>query len=160
MKTLWVLAVVMFVGLASPVQAQVSMPGAFVTPNGEKKVGRYVWVWRSAKIRTGQNGEIEAPCATGYVVLGGGYKIAGNGGYYGRPTASSRPSETFDGWVFEKTYVIVERLRRRSNSPHRRVATSVATPAQKSTPCQQIKKARIGLCDGPFQTWAVHGLNM
>jgi hypothetical protein len=74
---------------------------AFLGQTGEKKVGQYVWVWRSKKIPVGGSAEIEAPCPANYVVLGGGYKIAAKGGYYGRPTASSRPSETFDGWVVD-----------------------------------------------------------
>jgi hypothetical protein len=74
---------------------------AFLGQTGEKKVGQYVWVWRSKKIQVDKSAEIEATCPTDYVVLGGGYKIAANGGYYGHPTASSRPSETFDGWVVD-----------------------------------------------------------
>ena len=76
-------------------------PGTAALSNGQKKVGQYVWVWRSKKLAVDQSAHVEAPCPTGYVVLGGGYKIATSKGYYGRPTASSRPSETFDGWVVD-----------------------------------------------------------
>jgi hypothetical protein len=68
---------------------------------GEKQVGQYVWVWRSKTIPLGKDAEIEAPCPTDYVVLGGGYQIVAKGNYYGLRTASSRPSATFDGWVVD-----------------------------------------------------------
>jgi hypothetical protein len=86
---------------ALPAQGQVFARPAFVTPDGEKKIGQYVWVWRSKTIAIGKNAEIEAPCPTDYVVLGGGFKTAANGSYYGLRTASSRPSETFDAWVVD-----------------------------------------------------------
>lgn len=70
MKARWIAALTAVLLLVAPASGQILRPG-LVAPMGEKKVGQYVWVWRSERLRIRQRAEIEAPCPTGYVVLGG-----------------------------------------------------------------------------------------
>jgi hypothetical protein len=37
--------------LAFPVDAQVFIQPRFVSPDGQKKVGQYIWVWHTEKFR-------------------------------------------------------------------------------------------------------------
>jgi hypothetical protein len=102
MKALIVVAFAALALLASPASAQVLRPGFFIGPMGEKKIGDYVWVWRTEKLKVNEKAQIEAPCPTGYVVLGGGYQGVSGASPYGPDyVTASRPSETFDGWILE-----------------------------------------------------------
>jgi hypothetical protein len=83
--------------LALPVDARVFAQPRFVGPDGQKKLGDYVWVWRSAKIASGSQRVIDADCPSGYAVLGGGYEVSLSVGvfiYY------SKPNNDLDGWTF------------------------------------------------------------
>lgn len=67
----------------------------FARPNGQKKIGPYVWLWQS-KVLTGEKVvQIKAECPANDVVLGGGYGASNGYGhiYY------SHPNTAFDGWV-------------------------------------------------------------
>jgi hypothetical protein len=82
--------------LASPAGAQTFTRPAFARSDGEKKVGQYVWVWRSGTISSSQGSEIEADCPLNRVVLGGGYALK-SGFLY--EVVATRPNAAFDGWV-------------------------------------------------------------
>jgi hypothetical protein len=41
-------------------------------PDGEEKIGPYIWVWHSVKLKGLHR--IEVDCPAGYAVLGGGFK--------------------------------------------------------------------------------------
>lgn len=94
MKALWILA---FLGMinAFPAQAQTFGP-SFIGPEGQKKIGQYVWVWTTRHIPKDHGVFIEADCPIGYVVLSGGY-----GQTVTLPVAESMPNAAFDSWVVE-----------------------------------------------------------
>jgi hypothetical protein len=79
--------------LALPVKAQVFAHPGFVGPDGQKKVGDYVWVWHTGQVSKSGEMEVEADCPIGYVVTGGGYLSKD------RLLFSPRPNAAFDGWV-------------------------------------------------------------
>ena len=65
-----------------------------VGSSGEKKVGQYVWVWRTATVKVGEGYKtIEADCPSNYAVTGGGFRL--QGGFVN----ASKPNDAFDGWV-------------------------------------------------------------
>jgi hypothetical protein len=78
-----------------PVQAQVRIRPTFTTPDGEKKVGDYVWVWHTERIAERHEEAVEADCPVGYAVTGGGYRDTANDVLYGMPNPG------FDGWIVE-----------------------------------------------------------
>jgi hypothetical protein len=90
------LGIVVFVALAFwalPAWSQGFTQPMYVTPDGQKKVGQYIWVWHTARISKSGQMEVEADCPVGYVVLGGGY--FNKAGIIQWP----HPNEAFDGWV-------------------------------------------------------------
>ena len=88
-------AFVVAILLGTPTSAQVIRPG-FLGPNGEKKVGTYVWVWHTESFSKGQSGTVEADCPIGYAVLGGGYQESEN-----YTISHTTPNEGFDGWIID-----------------------------------------------------------
>jgi hypothetical protein len=90
------IAFLAFAALALPVSAQVFAQPRFVGPDGQKKVGDYVWVWHSATISKDSGREVEADCPVNYVVISGGYTES-------RPFAvgATTPTQGFDGWVVD-----------------------------------------------------------
>jgi hypothetical protein len=82
------------VALASPVDARVFMQPRFVGPDGQKKVGDYIWVWHSEKFSPSNTGEIEADCPLAHVVIGGGYSVKG-----AFSVGATTPNAAFDGWI-------------------------------------------------------------
>jgi hypothetical protein len=66
--------------------------------NGEKRIGRYVWVWRTAKMDY-TYGTIEADCPAKYSVVGGGYHMQDRFLSEGAGINASKPNDTFTGWV-------------------------------------------------------------
>lgn len=93
MKARGIFVFVALAFLASPAWGQVFARPPFATPNGEKKIGQYVWVWRTEKIPVGPNKQVEVDCPTGDVVTGGGYKPNTVSVY------ESAPTPGFDGWM-------------------------------------------------------------
>lgn len=93
MRSRTLLALVAVLIWASPAFAQTFAPPTFITPDGEKKLGQYIWVWHTQRLVKDRQVTVQALCPAGYVVLGGGY--IGKGGFaeYGE-----RPSQTFDAW--------------------------------------------------------------
>lgn len=91
---------IMFLALAAlalPVDARVFAQPRFVGPDGEKKVGEYVWVWRSEKIASGGQRVVATDCPTDYAVLGGGYDVSPSVAVF---TYYSKPNSDLDGWTF------------------------------------------------------------
>jgi hypothetical protein len=90
---------IMFLALAAlalPVDARVFAQPRFVGPDGEKKVGQYIWVWHAEKLPGGAQKVIEADCPHGYAVLGNGYQVDPPDLIY---TGYSKPNGGFDGWI-------------------------------------------------------------
>lgn len=91
-----VLVFVAFASVTLPASAEMFGRPLFGTPNGQKKVGQYVWVWASKKVQSGGSATIEADCPMNYVVLGGGSK---------NPvfmfTSQNMPNASFDGWIMQ-----------------------------------------------------------
>jgi hypothetical protein len=83
--------------LALPVNAQVFTQPRFFRPAGEKKVGGYVWVWRSEKIASGGQRVVATDCPSDYAVLGGGYEVSPSVGVF---IFYSKPNNDLDGWTF------------------------------------------------------------
>jgi hypothetical protein len=50
--------------------------GRLTSPAGQKKVGPYIWVWKSKKLlpRDKFPQQIEVDCPSGYAVIGGGFR--------------------------------------------------------------------------------------
>jgi hypothetical protein len=95
-------SLVFFAFLGSIAQARaIPLHGEFTSPDGQRQVGNYVFVWRSASITTLTVTEIEAQCPTGDVVLAGGYQGTIGAFWGGFNLYASEPSSTFDGWVIE-----------------------------------------------------------
>jgi hypothetical protein len=96
----WFAAIAMLLWLGSltaPVRSQTTLaPDFFVGASGEKKVGQYIWVWRTEKVPKFHESLIEADCPVGYAVTGGGYYQKLSGGVF-----ESRPNGAFDGWIVE-----------------------------------------------------------
>lgn len=82
--------------VAAPVYAQALIRPSFFGPDGQKKVGAYVWVWRSGVIASSQAGQVEADCPLGRVALSGGYALK-SGFLY--EVVATKPNPAFDGWV-------------------------------------------------------------
>jgi hypothetical protein len=94
MKARWIPIFLALVSAAVPVQGHVFTRPAFVAPDGQKRVGPYIWVWHSAKVPPSGNQEINADCPLNYVALGGGYAVKG-----GFILFDNKPNAAFDGWV-------------------------------------------------------------
>lgn len=88
-----IVAVVLLSLVAQPARGQTFLGGVLIAPDGEKKIGQYVWVWHSATVGSRSQGEVEADCPIGLVVLAGGYKLKAGS------VSSPRPNAAFDGWV-------------------------------------------------------------
>lgn len=95
MKMWWLAALTALLLVASPTSGQMLRP-SFVSPMGEKKVGQYVWVWRTEKIPVDHERQIEVDCPIDYVVTGGGYRESNAFG-----VGETTPTPGFDGWVVE-----------------------------------------------------------
>lgn len=67
---------------------------AEISPNAEKKVGHYVWVWHTERVN--DYAALEADCPANYSVVGGGYHLGVRHTAY---VDASRPNNTFTGWV-------------------------------------------------------------
>jgi hypothetical protein len=90
---------IMFLALAAlslPVDAQVFAQPRFVGPDGQKKVGDYVWVWHSETISKSSAREVEADCPIDYVVISGGYTETRS-----FAVGATTPTKGFDGWVVD-----------------------------------------------------------
>ena len=94
MKSLLIL-VALLEASTLPAQARLQTQPVFVIPDGEKKVGDYVWVWRTERIAERHQEAIEADCPVNYAATGGGYRDTANDVLYSMPNAG------FDGWVVE-----------------------------------------------------------
>ena len=92
MKARWIPVLLALMALAIPAQAQLAPP-TFIGPDGQKKIGQYVWVWHAGRISKSGQMQVEADCPVGYVVLGGGYNS--KAGIVRTP----HPNQAFDGWV-------------------------------------------------------------
>jgi hypothetical protein len=71
--------------------------GALASPAGQRKVGAYIWAWKSKKLlpRDHLPQQIEVDCPSGYVAIGGGFRNP-----YGYLTVlDSHPNVAFDGWI-------------------------------------------------------------
>lgn len=83
---------------APPATASASTPfGKLTSPAGQKKVGAYVWAWKSKELlpRDHLPEQIEVDCPSGYVAIGGGFRNP-----YGYLTVlDSHPNVAFKGWV-------------------------------------------------------------
>jgi hypothetical protein len=83
---------------APPTTASASTPfGKLASPAGQKKVGPYIWAWKSKKLLPRDNlpQQIEVDCPSGYVAIGGGFRNP-----YGYLTVlDSHPNVAFDGWI-------------------------------------------------------------
>jgi hypothetical protein len=77
---------------APPTAASASTPfGKLESPAGEKKIGPYVWVWRTAKLY--KETTIEADCPVNYAVMGGGFRGSIS------DVHESFPNAALTGWV-------------------------------------------------------------
>lgn len=66
---------------------------AFAAPNGQKKIGPYVWVWHTAKLNQRGDATIETDCPVNYAVIAGGFRSKDTnfkGGY---------PNQALTGWI-------------------------------------------------------------
>jgi hypothetical protein len=83
---------------SAPTAASASTPfDRLASPAGEKKVGPYIWAWKSKKLLPRDNlpQQIEVDCPSGYVAIGGGFRNP-----YGYLTVlDSHPNVAFDGWI-------------------------------------------------------------
>ena len=95
-----VIAACATVGTSSAPPAATSATTPFdrlASPAGQKKVGRYIWAWKSKKLlpRDHLPQQIEVDCPPGYVAIGGGFRNP-----YGYLTVlESHPNVAFDGWI-------------------------------------------------------------
>lgn len=71
--------------------------GRFASPAGQKKIGPYVWVWKSKKLlpRDKFPQQVEVDCPPGYVAIGGGFRNPN--GYL--TVLDSHPNLAFNGWI-------------------------------------------------------------
>ena len=74
LKTAVISTLAILLWLTVPAMAQ---DLTLVVPDGQKKIGSYVWVWHTARVTQTDLVNAEADCPVGYVVLGGGYNHAG-----------------------------------------------------------------------------------
>jgi ABC-type Fe3+-hydroxamate transport system substrate-binding protein len=83
---------------APPTSASASTPlGQLASPAGQKKVGPYIWVWKSKNLTPKDTfpRQIEVDCPSGYAAIGGGYRNPN--GYLS--VLDSHPNLAFDGWI-------------------------------------------------------------
>jgi hypothetical protein len=83
---------------APPTAASASAPlGRRASPAGQKRVGPYIWAWKSKKLlpRDKFPQQIEVDCPSGYAAIGGGYRNPN--GYLS--VLDSHPNLAFDGWI-------------------------------------------------------------
>lgn len=96
---------------STPVDAGAASSAALaraeVGADGEKRVGRYVWVWRTAKMDYGY-GTIEVDCPANYSVVGGGYHMQDRFLSEGAGINASKPNDDFTGWMVVGTTHMVK----------------------------------------------------
>jgi hypothetical protein len=63
-------------------------------PDGQKRVGSYIWIWRTAKVE-GYIKSVEVDCPLKYFTTGGGYQAKG------ALIFGSKPNAAFDGWILQ-----------------------------------------------------------
>jgi hypothetical protein len=100
MKPRWIVLFAALALVALPVRGQVFTPqGLMASPEGQRKEGNYVWVWRSEIVTPSKVSKIVVSCPPGYVALSGGYEGVKNGYYGGFDLFANKPTTTFDGWL-------------------------------------------------------------
>ncbi|MGB8909620.1 MAG: hypothetical protein WCC84_12825 [Candidatus Cybelea sp.] len=96
---------------SAPVDADAASSAALtraeISSDGEKRVGHYVWVWRTAKMdyRYGTN---EVDCPANYSVVGGGYHMQDRFLSEGAGINASKPNDDFTGWMVVGTTHMVK----------------------------------------------------